>query len=338
MENKKLGVLIMRAQPLHAGHRDLIRKARLDCDRLIILIGSANSPRTIKNPFTFREREIEITTFLEHEYSDNRKNDIYTYPLNDYRYSNFNWLSDVNSIIEENKLNHDVILFGHFKEGNNYLNWFPQYQFQNIDATYDVNATSIRNVWFTEARHKFHPDVLEDYDYFTKEKKLFAEYPFPDTLNFNCGDVVLECARHVLLIKRKFAPGRNTWALPGGFKNSNETFLECAIRELIEETNIDVSESILHDSIVGSELFDQPNRGCGLNRTTLAVHIRIRPNSDGTLPQVNGIDDASLAEWKPIASIMDEMDLFDDHSHIIQKMGNVMPSPAHKNGRYRFQN
>jgi bifunctional NMN adenylyltransferase/nudix hydrolase len=334
MTNKKLGVLILRAQPLHAGHRDLIRKARSQCDNLLLLIGSANSPRTITNPYTFKEREAKILTFLNHEDFKN----VFVYPLNTYCYSDAQWMSDVESIISENITDEEVIIFGHMKPGNSYLSMFPQYKFQNIESVFDINATGIRTRWFEDERHNFHVDVLADYDYFKQETIKFADYPYPETLNFSCGDAVLECSGHVLLIKRKHAPGRNTWALPGGFKNRDETFLDCAIRELVEETNVRVPEKVLRGSIVSTKLFDAVNRGQGIPRSALAVHIKVNLNPDGTLPRVTPKDDALQAEWFPISKIMNDMELFDDHSSIIQDMCNVLPIPAHKNPKFRFQN
>jgi len=335
MTSKKLGVLILRAQPLHAGHRDLIRKSKSQCDTLLILVGSANSPRTIKNPFTYRERETKIIEFIEHELIG----PIFVFPLNDYVYSDANWLSNVANIIDtNNRFGDEVIIFGHMKSGNTYLNWFPQYHFQHVDSVVDTHATGIRDGWFITARHNFTKEVLEDYDYFESEKKMFSSYPYPETLNFNCGDAVLECSGHILLIERARAPGRGTWALPGGFKNNNETFLDCVIRELLEETNVRIPEKVLRGSVVASKVYDSPFRGMGIPRITMATHIRVSLNSDGSLPRISPADDALNASWFPINKIMNEMSLFDDHSDIIQDMCGTIPMPAHKNSRFRFQN
>jgi 8-oxo-dGTP diphosphatase len=50
--------------------------------------------------------------------------------------------------------------------------------------------------------------------------------------------VILQRNGEVLLIKRKYAPFKGCWALVGGAKRRDETFLECAVRETREETGI----------------------------------------------------------------------------------------------------
>ena len=49
----------------------------------------------------------------------------------------------------------------------------------------------------------------------------------------------------VLLVKRRFEPFRDMWALPGGFLEMDEELEACAQRELYEETSVDVDESNL---------------------------------------------------------------------------------------------
>ena len=327
---QNLGILIGRFQPLHSGHRDLIRQALQKCRVLVVVIGSANRARSIKNPFTYQERKKVLTEFLTHE---NLQGRVVIRPANDYPYSDSQWINDINSIVESTGFD-DVTLFGFKKEGNNYLKWFPQYKFVNITTPYEICSTDIRKIWFESASWSFDPSVVADWEYFKKEKDLFKNYPFPDTLNFNCADAILECCGHILLIQRGAAPGRGTWALPGGFKNYNETFIDCAIRELQEETNVRVPEKVLRGSIVSSRLFDSPGRGNGIPRNTLAVHIKISANADGSLPRANGADDASDSRWVLITDIMNSMAMYDDHASIISTMCGVLPIPAHVNPRY----
>ena len=52
----------------------------------------------------------------------------------------------------------------------------------------------------------------------------------------------------------------NNWGIPGGSKELNETLEECAIRELKEETNINVNDLELITVLSGKEYyFKYPN-------------------------------------------------------------------------------
>jgi bifunctional NMN adenylyltransferase/nudix hydrolase len=214
------------------------------------------------------------------------------------------------------------------KEGNDYLKWFPELKFKSIESIYSINATTIREEMFRTNDPLMPETVKGDHAFYQKEKQLFKDYPFPETLNFNCSDAILECQGHVLLIQRKFSPGKNAWALPGGFRNQRETFLDCAIRELIEETNVRVPEKVLRGSIVKTELFDDPSRSFGIPRNTMAVYMRISPNPDYSLPRANGADDAALCKWVPLTDALNNIEMYDDHKDIVSKVTGVMPMPA----------
>jgi len=56
MKNKKVALLVMRQQPLHNGHTNLIYKAMLENDKVIIILGSSQEKRTKRNPFSVPER------------------------------------------------------------------------------------------------------------------------------------------------------------------------------------------------------------------------------------------------------------------------------------------
>lgn len=55
------------------------------------------------------------------------------------------------------------------------------------------------------------------------------------------GGIVINDGK-ILLIKRRYEPHKNTWCPPGGFTDKliNEPVEACCIREIKEETNIDV--------------------------------------------------------------------------------------------------
>jgi len=64
-------------------------------------------------------------------------------------------------------------------------------------------------------------------------EKIYYENPTP---------VVAAIARDdegkILLIKRKIEPRKGDWALPSGFMEIDETPIEAALRELVEETGL----------------------------------------------------------------------------------------------------
>lgn len=321
----KLGVLIGRFQvpEMHEGHRFIVRQMLEQCDQVLVLFGSANRATSVKNPFSYRERRLSTFRLFP---------EVLMAPLNDYLYNDSQWMADVAATIEgcreslENdfQANFDVLLYGHHKDGNDYLNWFPQYEYVNINSDIDISGTEIRNS-FT---HLLPENVQADMKYFAKEKLLFKDYPFPDALNISCGDAVVECLGHILLIRRKYTPGAGNWALPGGHKETNETYLQCALRELGEETNLRIPQQVLVGSIKSTRLFDSPKRSSGIPKITLAVHMVVKPDPDGSLPRANGLDDASETRWVPINDVLNSYKLHDDHGDIISEMTGVMPLMA----------
>ena len=60
--------------------------------------------------------------------------------------------------------------------------------------------------------------------------------------------------KNFILIKRKNEPYKNYWALPGGFVDYGESVEDAAIREALEETNINVKL----DKLIG--VYSDPSR------------------------------------------------------------------------------
>ena len=95
----------------------------------------------------------------------------------------------------------------------------------------------------------------------------------------------------VLLIQRGDDPYKGQWAFPGGFMEMDETTEQCAIRELKEETGIELSK--LHQIGAYSKV-DRDPRG----RTVTVAYLAV---VDSTV-DVEGQDDAAKAEWWPLAT------------------------------------
>lgn len=62
--------------------------------------------------------------------------------------------------------------------------------------------------------------------------------PYPEDKANIVTDIILVNNSKVLLIKRSNAPFKDFWALPGGFLDNNELIIDCATRELQEETGV----------------------------------------------------------------------------------------------------
>ncbi len=62
---------------------------------------------------------------------------------------------------------------------------------------------------------------------------------YPDRPFVGVGAVIVEAGR-VLLVKRRFEPLAGQWSLPGGAVDLGETLEACVIREIQEETGLEV--------------------------------------------------------------------------------------------------
>lgn len=130
------------------------------------------------------------------------------------------------------------------------------------------------------------------------------EYPRPaltaDVLVFSHD------RREVILIRRKNEPYKDCWALPGGFMDMDETIEQCAVRELKEETNIDVSDLYL----IG--VFSKVDRDPRGRTVTVAYYCF----ADKETTAIKALDDASEIAWCKIDSMPV---LAFDHKEVIEK-------------------
>lgn len=77
---------------------------------------------------------------------------------------------------------------------------------------------------------------------------------FRENFPLICADGVVLNKDKVLLIKRKIKPFKGFWTIPGGHIDFGETSQESLIREIKEETNIDVEVEQL------IKIYDNPKR------------------------------------------------------------------------------
>lgn len=332
MTKKPYCVFIGRFQPFHNAHLKLIENAFKKAEHVIIVVGSYRAPISLRNPWTYEERFTMIQNTLDPLY----KNRYTIVPQRDFMYNDNNWITSLQNNIGKLTVDNKGSIIGHFKDDTSYyLNFFPQWELITQPNFYGIDATSIRESIYKNKDNwkKQVPEIIADrinrdidhnpekftnltneLNYIENYKKSWANSPFPPV--FVTVDNVVTKSGHVLLVKRKINPGKGKYALPGGFIEQNETIFRAAIRELKEETEIDLPNIIIEKSLKNVHIFDHPLRSARGRTITHAHYFVLDPV--GPLPEVKGNDDASEAVWVPLNDLQYlEENFFEDHIHII---------------------
>ena len=126
------------------------------------------------------------------------------------------------------------------------------------------------------------------------------------TVGLTVDAVIEDLKGNVVLIKRKYPPFQNYYALPGGFIKEGEKPIEAVIREVKEETNLDIK--IEYKIGVYTEEGRDPR---GSVHTT-AYKCRII----GDFSKIRGGDDSKDAELIPISELKN-IELAFDHKKIL---------------------
>jgi bifunctional NMN adenylyltransferase/nudix hydrolase len=328
-------VLIGRFQPFHNAHLEIVKRATALCQKLVIVVGSARQPRTYKNPFTFEERARMIraaTSGLSIQVSIEANIDTI--------YNDQAWAVRVQQAVAKHTTAGDKVgIIGHKKdESSEYLDFFPQWELEEVEEIEPLSAVNIRDLYFKrnanmsfvkgvvpQSTYDFliefkdtpaYEQIIREREFVETYKKQYASLPYPPI--FSTADAVVVQSGHILLIKRRAEPGRGLWALPGGYVNANtdKTVLDAAIRELREETMIKVPAPVLRGSIKASRVFDAIDRSPRGRIITHAFYIQL---PDGELPKVKGSDDAEKAKWIPLSEVTSDI-MFEDHYQLIQEL------------------
>lgn len=117
---------------------------------------------------------------------------------------------------------------------------------------------------------------------------------------FACDMVLIE-GGNVLLIRRARDPFKGEWAIPGGRIEDDETAEQCALREMKEETGLDI------ELIRMTGLYSDPARD---PRKIIAAGYLVRRLGG----QVQAGDDAGEAQWFPLTGLPP---LCADHAKIL---------------------
>lgn len=328
----KTAVFIGRFQPPHKAHLETMQRALKRHNRLIVVLGSAESYPNFKNPFSAPQREAMIRAALEEAGAKGELR--FVYVPDDY-YDDPRWFRAVRTgVLEVTPNKSHIYLTGFNKdESSYYLMGFPDWPFEESGVSSPLNATDVRKAYFAgdenwktmvpPAVQRFledfaqtpeYPRLQAEYQTIEHYKKLDKTYPYP--INQVAVDAVVLCSERVLLIERGGAIGKGAWALPGGYLETKETLLQGAKRELTEETKLHLLDPVLEQSLKAVQVFDYPGRSA---RGRVIAHAHLFDLGPRDLPKVEGHDDASKAFWLPLEQLQLNRSRFhDDHYQIIR--------------------
>ena len=340
-------VYVGRFQPFHVGHKRVIDYALTKATKVIILVGSANVHRSIKNPWTYEER----LGWINSVYPNDPR--VIIRPLYDITGDDTAWITQVQEIVDE-ALEDDLRkygwrdcmtgIIGHNKDSSSYyLSLFPHWG-NHIELPSQfgtINATDIRADFFHQ-----HPIIsdfipkpvresLREFAMGPEFKWLLKEAQFAEKAQkvnqriievsgyppiYNTVDAIVEQSGHILLIKRRDPPFAGSLALPGGYLNAGERIIDGVIRELKEETRIaddkgEIPPAMLKSFIKRMEVIDTPDRDPRGRLITFAHHFELPKKT--VKYKVRGDDDALHAQWYRLGELEPEM-FMADHWSIIQ--------------------
>lgn len=334
-----VAVVLGRFQIYTKGHQPLLRTALSISDKVVVILGSAFKARDPRNPFNWEERSRMILSTLSPEDAAR----VTIVPVRDY-YDDKRWCTVVHRAVGQlaSRTSH-IALVGFDKDSTSYyLRNFPEWDTVAIEAESDINATAMRNIYFESSKIDAALTVMQPYvdqsvlDYLEAWSKLpdfqFAagqhravkayreKWPAPWYMT---ADALVEVDDHILLGRRKGEIGHGLWALPGGFVNPFERFLEAAIRELKEETSFGLLSHMIEQALQQTVVFEHPLRSPRGRLVTVAHHFEF---DNISLPDVVAADDFMEVRWVPKSELHRyEEELFEDHSVIIDRLVGLFP-------------
>jgi bifunctional NMN adenylyltransferase/nudix hydrolase len=330
-------VIVGRWQLFHKGHETLLRAALVAAEQVIVVIGSSFRSRDVRNPFNWQERQAMIEASL----SEADRSRVLFLPVRDY-FDDNRWNTAVRTGVAQLVQGNGAITLVGFKKDHTsyYLDNFPQWVSQTVQPETDLDATSLRNVFFETEDEAARSSVLAPYVsppvlaylqawahlgvYQERAREHLTVVNYRKRWNadfYLTADAVLLANQHVLLVRRGGDVGHNQWALPGGFVDKGERFYTACLRELHEETDFKTLDATMRHALKDSHVFDHPGRS---PRGRLITHAFFFDLGTIRLPEIKGSDDAAEARWVPVAELSQmEEQLFEDHAAILDRFVGV---------------
>ncbi len=325
-------VLIGRFQPLHDGHVGLLRVALQTAPRVVVVLGSAFSAPTPRNPFSASQREAMLRSIPGVD------GDRLRFHFQRDVWNGAEWAMEVETAVHRIAPGRTALVGYQKDSSSEYLGTFPKWDLVDAGRQGSLDATPLRERILSEdpweqvrtelvgkvpegalplldawANSPVRTELAADLKAIREYQARWGKGPFLTV------DAVVQVLDHVLLIRRGARPGRGLVALPGGFLEPEETFEQGARRELHEETQLDLAEI----PVVGSAQFAHPGRSL---RARIVTQVSLFRPDWTSLPSVRGSDDALEARWVRCAELPNMEDrFFGDHFHILRTMIGFSP-------------
>ncbi len=340
-----VAVVLGRWQIPHLAHQALILHALSIAPYVVIGVCSAHRSRNTRNPFTSQERiEMLLASVPQHLHDR-----IAFVLVRDY-YDDDRWSRAVTGAIRTAvpDATHFTLIGCNKDATSYYLRLFPSWRFDSFQQHGHFSATPIREKYLMgDGRSgaldaiaaEVPPGVLEhlatwiqtpSYDYMRRESFALVEYlkQWTSPVSLTADSFVL-CSERLLLVQRGGDIGHDQWALPGGFLDPGERFLDAALRELSEETSIALPPdqlSHLRHQVRDQILLDHPMRS---TRRRLVGHAYRFDLGGREPPQVTPRSDAKACKWWHILDLPSiEDQLFEDHASAIDRFIGLFPPVA----------
>ncbi len=157
-EPTSTALIIGRWQLFHKGHESLLQAALDAAPEVIVVIGSAYRSRDARNPFIWEERKAMVQATL----SPVDLARVKFLPVRDY-FDDERWNTAVRKGVEQlTPTGSQVMLVGFKKDATSYyLDHFPSWSYHGIEQVIDIDATSLRNVYFEGANPDARLSVLK---------------------------------------------------------------------------------------------------------------------------------------------------------------------------------
>ncbi len=306
-------VLIGRFQPPHRAHLALVRQALGLAAELVIVLGSARSARTVRNPLSDSERASLIRAMLEEEGIEWRRVRLEAVP--DAFYNLPMWVRSVRQAVRDEH----AVLVGFEKDASSfYLRLFPEWRAAPPEFVSDLNASGVREAMY---RHDWEtvagavtPGVLSRLRAFARtpeftgvQRDAQATLALAAAGPIRTVGTLLVSEGQMLLRPRTDDPGRGLWAIP-----------EAASAEAAMQTVL-TGVPVLPDRL-RQRLLNHPQRLPGLDWQTDAGLYRL-PARSVQSPGPQPLTLQPGAEWQGLDAVYSQPErFFADHAQGVRAL------------------